>query len=120
MTHSDDPPMILMVTAAGDPAARVTGLALGADDYLPKPFHFPELVLRIRALARANPPPAAEHCTQPGSNSTSPAAPSPASDGRSNSAQKSVPCSKPCSKPAPAHSAQSSFSRKLGTRTSTH
>ena len=32
-----------------------TGLALGADDYLPKPFHFPELVLRIRALARRKP-----------------------------------------------------------------
>jgi DNA-binding response OmpR family regulator len=47
--------MILMLTAAGDPANRVTGLALGADDYLPKPFHFPELVLRIRALARRKP-----------------------------------------------------------------
>jgi DNA-binding response OmpR family regulator len=55
ITHSEDPPMILMLTAAGDPAARVTGLALGADDYLPKPFHFPELVLRIRALARRKP-----------------------------------------------------------------
>jgi DNA-binding response OmpR family regulator len=55
ITHSEDPPMILMLTAAGDPAARVAGLALGADDYLPKPFHFPELVLRIRALARRKP-----------------------------------------------------------------
>ena len=55
ITHSEDPPMILMLTAAGDPADRVTGLALGADDYLPKPFHFPELVLRIRALARRKP-----------------------------------------------------------------
>jgi DNA-binding response OmpR family regulator len=33
----------------------VTGLALGADDYLGKPFHFPELVLRVRALARRQP-----------------------------------------------------------------
>jgi len=33
----------------------VKGLALGADDYLPKPFHFPELVLRVRALARRKP-----------------------------------------------------------------
>ena len=55
ITHSEDPPMILMLTAAGEPASRVTGLALGADDYLPKPFHFPELVLRIRALARRKP-----------------------------------------------------------------
>src|SRR5262249_37152284 len=47
--------MILMLTAAGAPDDRVTKLALGADDYLPKPFHFPELVLRIRALARRKP-----------------------------------------------------------------
>jgi DNA-binding response OmpR family regulator len=55
ITHTHDPPMILMLTAAGGPAERVKGLALGADDYLPKPFHFPELVLRIRALARRKP-----------------------------------------------------------------
>jgi DNA-binding response OmpR family regulator len=55
ITDSEDPPMILMLTAAGAPGDRVTGLALGADDYLPKPFHFPELVLRIRALARRKP-----------------------------------------------------------------
>jgi DNA-binding response OmpR family regulator len=55
ITRSGDPPMILMLTAAGGPADRVKGLTLGADDYLPKPFHFPELVLRIRALARRKP-----------------------------------------------------------------
>ena len=55
ITRSEDPAMILMLTAAGTPDDRVTGLALGADDYLPKPFHFPELVLRIRALARRKP-----------------------------------------------------------------
>jgi DNA-binding response OmpR family regulator len=47
--------MILMLTAAGTPPDRAAGLALGADDYLSKPFHFPELVLRIRALARRKP-----------------------------------------------------------------
>jgi DNA-binding response OmpR family regulator len=52
ITESDDPAMILMLTAAGAPEERVRGLALGADDYLPKPFNFPELVLRVRALAR--------------------------------------------------------------------
>src|ERR1017187_8350602 len=44
--------MVLMLTAAGTPGDRVDGLGLGADDYLPKPFHFAELIARIRALAR--------------------------------------------------------------------
>jgi DNA-binding response OmpR family regulator len=55
ITESDDPAMVLMLTAAGTPSERVSGLALGADDYLAKPFHFPELVLRVRALARRKP-----------------------------------------------------------------
>jgi DNA-binding response OmpR family regulator len=52
ITESDEPAMILMLTAASAPDERVRGLSLGADDYLAKPFHFPELVLRVRALAR--------------------------------------------------------------------
>jgi DNA-binding response OmpR family regulator len=55
ITESDDPAMVLMLTAADAPADRVSGLGLGADDYLPKPFHLPELVLRLRALARRKP-----------------------------------------------------------------
>jgi DNA-binding response OmpR family regulator len=43
---------ILMLTASGDLDERVDGLALGADDYLAKPFALAELVARIRALAR--------------------------------------------------------------------
>ena len=43
---------VLMLTAASTVAARVEGLGLGADDYLPKPFDFAELVARVRALAR--------------------------------------------------------------------
>jgi DNA-binding response OmpR family regulator len=43
---------VLMLTASGGIEDRVTGLGLGADDYLPKPFAFAELVARIRALAR--------------------------------------------------------------------
>ena len=43
---------VLMLTAADTIESRVDGLGLGADDYLPKPFAFPELVARIRALAR--------------------------------------------------------------------
>jgi DNA-binding response OmpR family regulator len=44
-----------MLTAASTVADRVDGLGLGADDYLPKPFDFAELVARIRALARRPP-----------------------------------------------------------------
>jgi DNA-binding response OmpR family regulator len=43
---------VLMLTASGGVEERVAGLGLGADDYLPKPFAFAELVARIRALAR--------------------------------------------------------------------
>jgi DNA-binding response OmpR family regulator len=43
---------VLMLTAAGAVEDRVQGLSLGADDYLPKPFEFPELIARIRALFR--------------------------------------------------------------------
>jgi DNA-binding response OmpR family regulator len=43
---------VLMLTAARSVADRVEGLGLGADDYLPKPFDFAELVARVRALAR--------------------------------------------------------------------
>jgi DNA-binding response OmpR family regulator len=48
---------VLMLTAARSVSDRVAGLSLGADDYLPKPFAFAELVARIRALARRATPP---------------------------------------------------------------
>jgi DNA-binding response OmpR family regulator len=47
---------ILMLTAAGTLEEMVEGLSLGADDYLPKPFRFAELVARIHALARRSAP----------------------------------------------------------------
>jgi DNA-binding response OmpR family regulator len=51
---------VLMLTASGTLGDKVTGLSLGADDYLVKPFDFPELVARLRALGRrlapAHPP----------------------------------------------------------------
>jgi DNA-binding response OmpR family regulator len=55
ITERENPAMVLMLTASGEPAARVSGLRVGADDYLSKPFHFPELVLRVRTLARRRP-----------------------------------------------------------------
>jgi DNA-binding response OmpR family regulator len=55
ITDADKPVMVLMLTAADSTQDRVGGLGLGADDYLTKPFHFPELVLRVRALARRQP-----------------------------------------------------------------
>ncbi len=47
---------VLMLTAAGTVRERVEGLGLGADDYLPKPFDFAELVARVRALGRRSAP----------------------------------------------------------------
>ncbi len=50
---------ILMLTAATSLADRVQGLELGADDYLTKPFEYPELVARVRALGRRSVAPVA-------------------------------------------------------------
>ncbi|MFL6124722.1 response regulator transcription factor [Actinophytocola sp.] len=72
-THGDDvcralaardaPSRVLMLTAAAGVEDRVTGLSIGADDYLPKPFAFAELVARIRVLSRRRPaaPPVLRH-----------------------------------------------------------
>lgn len=43
---------ILMLTARGDELDRIIGLEMGADDYLPKPFHPRELLARIRSILR--------------------------------------------------------------------
>jgi DNA-binding response OmpR family regulator len=64
LVAQDSETRVLMLTAASTIADRVQGLGLGADDYLPKPFDFTELVARIRALARrssARLPPTLEH-----------------------------------------------------------
>jgi DNA-binding response OmpR family regulator len=45
---------VILLTARADPQDRVAGLEAGADDYLPKPFHFEELVARIRVRLRAD------------------------------------------------------------------
>ena len=46
------PSRVMVLTARGEVKDRVTGLRLGADDYLPKPFAMPELVARANALGR--------------------------------------------------------------------
>ena len=46
---------VLMLTALGRLDDRVEGLDAGADDYLPKPYHFKELLARVRALLRRGP-----------------------------------------------------------------
>jgi two-component system copper resistance phosphate regulon response regulator CusR len=54
--RSDDAAVpVLMLTARGGLDDRVEGLDAGADDYLPKPYHFPELLARVRALLRRGP-----------------------------------------------------------------
>jgi DNA-binding response OmpR family regulator len=57
---------VLMLTAASTVADRVDGLGLGADDYLPKPFDFAELVARIRALGRRSARPVPPTLTRAG------------------------------------------------------
>jgi DNA-binding response OmpR family regulator len=57
LAHDRSGTCVLMLTAAGTIEDRVEGLSLGADDYLPKPFAFAELVARVRALGRRAAPP---------------------------------------------------------------
>jgi DNA-binding response OmpR family regulator len=64
---------VLMLTAASSLADRVTGLELGADDYLGKPFAFAELVARVRALGRRATPPAPPVLRGPGGLALDPA-----------------------------------------------
>lgn len=59
--RSDVP--IIMLTARGDVEDRILGLDSGADDYLPKPFKFTELMARIRAVLRRHHPVASEVLT---------------------------------------------------------
>ena len=56
LVASGQPARVMMLTAAGTIEDRVDGLSCGADDYLPKPFAFAELVARVRALARRTHP----------------------------------------------------------------
>ena len=50
-SEGDETP-VLFLSARGRPEERVEGLAAGGDDYLAKPFHLPEFLLRVQALLR--------------------------------------------------------------------
>ena len=56
MVASECAARVLMLTVSVTVAERVAGLSLGADDYLPKPFAFPELAARVLALGRRSRP----------------------------------------------------------------
>ncbi|GGU99370.1 transcriptional regulatory protein CutR [Actinomadura cremea] len=56
MVRADASARVLMLTAAAEITDRVDGLGLGADDYLTKPFAFPELAARVLALGRRSRP----------------------------------------------------------------
>ncbi|MBT2411912.1 response regulator transcription factor [Streptomyces sp. ISL-12] len=56
LVADDRPTRVLMLTAAAEITDRVHGLGLGADDYLTKPFAFPELAARVLALGRRSRP----------------------------------------------------------------
>ena len=56
MVAGDSSARVLMLTASSTIADRVDGFSLGADDYLPKPFAYAELVARIRAVGRRSQP----------------------------------------------------------------
>ncbi len=87
---------VLMLTAADGVEDLVDGLALGADDYMPKPFAFAELVARLRALGRrSRPARPADSCAAATSSSTRRGTPSRARAARSSSRPRSSPCWRP-------------------------
>src|SRR6266498_1178391 len=101
ITERDDRAMVLMLTAAGSPGDRVSGLSLGADDYLAKPFHFPELICASAPWPVGDRPPAPGSCARPASSSIPYAARPPGTAGSSTSPSRSSRSSKPSCGPAP-------------------
>ncbi|MGL4609373.1 MAG: response regulator transcription factor [Trueperaceae bacterium] len=52
MREAGDTTPVLFLSAKGQPDERVMGLQVGGDDYLPKPFHLPEFLLRVQNMLR--------------------------------------------------------------------
>ena len=110
---------ILMLTAARSVDALVEGLALGADDYLAKPFRFDELVARIHALARRAGK-ARPAVLRAGDLALDPARRRVTRSGRELAlSPRSSACSRCCSAPTARSSATRHCSSASGTRTST-
>ena len=106
---------ILMLTAARSVEDRVEGLGLGADDYLPKPFEFAELVARIRALGRARIPALPPTCRRRHPSRPRPARGHARRTGGSSSVPGSSPCWRRCSPPEGVVSHGGDLSRASGT-----
>ena len=54
LRRAGNPIPVLLLTAKSEVEDKVTGLDLGADDYLPKPFHLAELIARVKSVIRRN------------------------------------------------------------------
>ena len=93
---SDDPAMILMLTAASAPGERVGGLTLGADDYLPNHSTSPNSSYVFARSPAANRQPSPTCCGHAGSRSTLEPAWSTATAARSTSHPRNVLSSKHC------------------------
>ena len=107
---------ILLLTAAGTIADRVAGLGRGADDYLPKPFAFAELIARIRALGRRSHPAVPPVLTAKGVTLDPARRPSPGTAGASTSAPRSWPSSNCSWRRAAARCPPRNCSSAAGTR----
>jgi DNA-binding response OmpR family regulator len=90
--HGDE--VCVRLTAAADSGDLVDGLGLGADGYLAKPFDFPVLVARVRALARRSHPAAPPVLRVASSSSTPRSGEPPGPGGHSSSGRKNSACSR--------------------------
>lgn len=106
ITNSDDPAMILMLTGANAPTERVAGLALGADDYLSKPFYSPSSSSVSARSPAVSPLPSAAPCARRESSLTKSRARQAATDDNSISRPRNSACSKRSLRQARSQSAQ--------------